>query len=271
MGISGGMVRLKGNSPKVSKDPNRQRQIKQFGGSGNLAAGLGSIGGIGKISSSGPTGLQGVNGTYGIRNIQSSKGMNRPPNNLMMSQQVVGSSHLGNSANQGFANSQIINQQQLGIFKAGGPVRATAFNIDPFSGMGQIQSQTGQILAGRKAVGGSGKAYKRGQGSLGPSSSGSASGLRPGTAQKRPASPNTQGLLNKGVNGPSPYSFGLLQQHNNLMGGSGSLQAQMMVKQRTNGPKPSSAPSKNRIRSHSPMNIEGQAQQMNPRDQQSYA
>jgi len=33
MGISGGMVRLKGNSPKVSgKDSNRPRNIKQFGG-----------------------------------------------------------------------------------------------------------------------------------------------------------------------------------------------------------------------------------------------
>ena len=62
--------------------------------------------------------------------------------------------------------------------------------------MGGIQSQTGQMLAGRKQVSSSGKGYKRGQGSLGPNNSGT--GLRPGTAQKRPASPNTQGLLSKG-------------------------------------------------------------------------
>jgi hypothetical protein len=35
IGISGGMVRLKGNSPKVSsKDNQRNRTIKQFGGQG---------------------------------------------------------------------------------------------------------------------------------------------------------------------------------------------------------------------------------------------
>ena len=53
---------------------------------------------------------------------------------------------------------------------------------------------------------------------MGPQNN-SSSGLRPGTAQKRPASPNTQGLQKNGGNGPSPYSFGLVQQHNNLMGG----------------------------------------------------
>ena len=112
-------------------------------------------------------------------------------------------------------------------------MRATAFEykIDPFQGVGGIQSQTGQLLAGRKNTsgnGGSQKTYKRGQGSLGPNQ-GSRDGLRPGTAQKRPSSPNTQGLLSKsgGVHhgqhtGPSPYSFGLVQQHNNLIGGSGS-------------------------------------------------
>ena len=118
------------------------------------------------------------------------------------------------------------------------------------------------MLAGRKGVSSS-KGYKRGQGSLGPSSS---QGLRPGTAQKRPASPNTQGLLSKGVNyhhngGPSPYSLGLTQ-HNNLIGGvSSGVSGHVMNKQRVNSHKPSSAPSKNRIRSQSPMNIEGQGQQ----------
>jgi hypothetical protein len=54
----------------------------------------------------------------------------------MMSQQVMGTSHLGQVGNQGFANSQILNQQQLGIFKTGGPVRATAFEykMDHFGG-----------------------------------------------------------------------------------------------------------------------------------------
>jgi len=52
-------------------------------------------------------------------------------------------------------------------------------------------------MGGRKNVaGGSGhnsqKTYKRGTGSMGPSqANGSSSGLRPGTAQKRPGSPNT--------------------------------------------------------------------------------
>jgi len=57
--------------------------------------------------------------------------------------------------------------------------------------MGALQSGTGQqMLAGRKNISSSGKQYKRGQGSLGPNPS-SGQGLRPGTAQKRPASPNT--------------------------------------------------------------------------------
>ena len=134
-------------------------------------------------------------------------------------------------------------------------MRATAFNIDPFSNMGGINSQTGQMIAGRKNLSNSGKAYKRGQGSLGPQGG---VPMRPGTAQKRPASPNTQGLLSKGQmghnSGPSPYSLGLVQHHNNLVGG-----INVMNKQRANSSKPGSAPSKNRekFRSHSPMNIEG--------------
>lgn len=67
-------------------------------------------------------------------------------------------------------------------------------------------------------------------------------------------------------NGPSPYSFGLVQQHNNLMGNGVSngqnnhtISGQGMGKQgRSNSQKPSSAPSKNRIRSQSPINVEGQ-------------
>lgn len=50
----------------------------------------------------------------------------------------MGSSHLGQgNANQGFANSQILNQQQLGIFKSSGPVRATAFDykMDQYHGI----------------------------------------------------------------------------------------------------------------------------------------
>ena len=102
MGISGGMVRLKGNSPKVSgKDSNRPRNIKQFGQQNNqMSAGIGGVGQIGNVS--------GVNQSqYGVRSIQSQKGINRPQNNnLMMSQQVMGSSHLGQSTgNQSFANS----------------------------------------------------------------------------------------------------------------------------------------------------------------------
>jgi len=68
--------------------------------------------------------------------------------------------------------------------------------------------------------------------------------------------------------GPSPYSFGLVQQHNNLIGNSiqnnqgnhmmtGQLVGAVAGK-RTNSQKPSSAPSKNRIRSQSPINVEGQ-------------
>jgi hypothetical protein len=119
MGISGGMVRLKGNSPKVSsKDQNRPRGINKYtSGASNVGA------------------VSGGGAQFGMRGMNSSKGMNRPQqNNLMMSQQVMGSSHLGGSQNQGFANSQILNQQQLGIFKSGGPVRATAFEykMDPF-------------------------------------------------------------------------------------------------------------------------------------------
>ena len=48
------------------------------------------------------------------------------------------SSHLGQAnTNQGFANSQILNQQQLGIFKSSGPVRATAFDykMDQYHGI----------------------------------------------------------------------------------------------------------------------------------------
>jgi hypothetical protein len=74
MGISGGMTRLKGNSPKVnSKDPNRPRQIKQYGAP---SASLGSVGVIGAVSMNNNQSLG--NQGYGIRNIQSSKGMNRP-------------------------------------------------------------------------------------------------------------------------------------------------------------------------------------------------
>ena len=78
-------------------------------------------------------------------------------------------------------------------------------------------------MMGRKAMSGgvnsnNHKTYKRGQGSLGPSQG--SNGLRPGTAQERPASPNAQGLAKNNthhINGPSPYSFGLAQQHNNLI------------------------------------------------------
>ena len=56
-------------------------------------------------------------------------------------------------------------------------------------------------MGGRKAMSGAAnsnthKTYKRGQGSLGPSqnNTNNNNGLRPGTAQKRPASPNAQGL-----------------------------------------------------------------------------
>jgi hypothetical protein len=73
------MQRIKGNSPKVSqKDPNRPRQIKQYG---NPSASVGSVGVIGTSN------VQQMNNQgYAIRNIHSSKGMNRSTNNnLMMS------------------------------------------------------------------------------------------------------------------------------------------------------------------------------------------
>jgi hypothetical protein len=104
-------------------------------------------------------------------------------------------------------------------------VRATAFEykMDQFS----HGISGGNMLGSRKGISGghgSQKTYKRGSGSMG-TNNGSSSGLRPGTAsQKRPASPNTQGKIGLGSghgNGPSPYSFGLVQQHNNLIGGHG--------------------------------------------------
>lgn len=74
LGMNTGITRIKGTSPKVSKDSNRPRQIKQFGA--QSAAGLGSVGLIG----SGPMAM-GAGGMptqgYVIRNISSSKGMNR--------------------------------------------------------------------------------------------------------------------------------------------------------------------------------------------------
>lgn len=103
MGISGGMIRLKGNSPKVSgKDSNRPRGMKQFGGQPTNVPGMSGVGSIGTVGAGGIQSSQ-----YGVRTIQSQKGINRPQtNNLMMSQQVMGSSHLGQTAgNQGFANS----------------------------------------------------------------------------------------------------------------------------------------------------------------------
>ncbi len=134
--------------------------------------------------------------------------------------------------------------------------------MDNFHGM----QSSGQMVGRKTMSGGAGhgsqKTYKRGGNSLGPNQgTGSQSGLRPGTAQKRPASPNTQGLAAKnGIhhNGPSPYSFGLVQQHNNLIGGGVSTGQGHGItsKNRANSQKPSSAPSKNRIRSQSPINVE---------------
>ena len=98
----------------------------------------------------------------------------------MMSQQVVGSSNLGKASNnQNFANSQIFSHNQLGIFKQGGPVRATAFDykMDQFGGV----QATNQMMGSRKHMSGanhgSQKIYKR----SGMASS-SQGGLRPGTA-----------------------------------------------------------------------------------------
>jgi hypothetical protein len=75
------MVRLKGNSPKVSSkdNQNRPRNIKNFGAQGG--AGIGGVGTIGQV---GVGGIQ--QSQFGVRTIQSQKGINRPQtNNLMMS------------------------------------------------------------------------------------------------------------------------------------------------------------------------------------------
>jgi hypothetical protein len=57
-----------------------------------MSAAIGGVGNIGAVGANG--GIQ--SSTYGVRSIQSQKGINRPQtNNLMMSQQVMGSSHLG--------------------------------------------------------------------------------------------------------------------------------------------------------------------------------
>lgn len=69
IGISAGMVRLKGNSPKVSgKDgQNRPRTIKQFGAQNSqMSAGVGGVGSIGQVGSGS---LQ--NSQFGVRTIQS--------------------------------------------------------------------------------------------------------------------------------------------------------------------------------------------------------
>mmetsp|Transcript_7989 Transcript_7989/g.13401 ORF Transcript_7989/g.13401 Transcript_7989/m.13401 type:complete len:396 (+) Transcript_7989:3-1190(+) len=174
MGISGGMVRLKGNSPKVSgKDSNRPRGIKNFTGSssGNSTAAMSA--GVGGVSSIGTVNSGVINSqNYGVRSIHSQKGINRPQtNNLMMSQQVMGSSHLNQTTgNQNFANSQILNQQQLGIFKGAGPIRATAFDykMEQIHGM----QSSGQMIGGRKQMNtgtghGSQKSYKRGGNTVG--------------------------------------------------------------------------------------------------------
>lgn len=80
MGISGNIVRMKGNSPKVSqKDPNRSRGLKQYGGH---AAGIGGASSIGSVNTAVPGSN---NSSYAVRTIGSSKGMNRQTNNLMMS------------------------------------------------------------------------------------------------------------------------------------------------------------------------------------------
>ena len=78
---------MKGNSPKVSsKDQNRPRNLKQYGHSNNLSAAIGGVGSIGQVG-------VGMQHQLGVRSIQSQKGINRPQtNNLMMSQQVMGSS-----------------------------------------------------------------------------------------------------------------------------------------------------------------------------------
>ena len=63
MGISGNIVRMKGNSPKVSsKDPNRSRGVKHYGGG---AAGLGGASSIGSVN----TGGSSNNASYGVRTI----------------------------------------------------------------------------------------------------------------------------------------------------------------------------------------------------------
>lgn len=64
MGISGGMIRLKGNSPKVSgKDSNRPRGMKQFGAQQNVPG----MSGVGSIGTVGTGGIQ--SSQYGVRTI----------------------------------------------------------------------------------------------------------------------------------------------------------------------------------------------------------
>lgn len=78
--------------------------MKHFGhGQNTMVGGVGSIGQVGV----------GMQHQLGVRSIQSQKGIRHTQtNNLMMSQQVVGSAQLGQSSqNQSFANSQILNQQ----------------------------------------------------------------------------------------------------------------------------------------------------------------
>ena len=72
MGISGNIVRMKGNSPKVSHKEQRSRGLKQYGGHG--AAGIGGASSIGSVN----TGVPGSgNSSYAVRTIGSSKGINR--------------------------------------------------------------------------------------------------------------------------------------------------------------------------------------------------
>lgn len=180
---------------------------------------------------------------FAMRNIQSQKQSNRQQsNNLMMSQQVVGSSGFG-KLNQPFSNSQILNQQQLGFFKQGGPVKATALTNDQFANAQQISGS-----GVRRTMSGTSKNFKRGSGSLGPAPNQGA--IRPGTAsQKRPASPNSKTIVKQSLNfvpsnGPSPYSF-MLGGHQ--MNQPQNIQNPLIGKTKV-GQKPGSAPAKNQMR-----------------------
>ena len=169
--------------------------------------------------------------------------MSRPKHNNLVSSGADG----GQGGGLGFANMHLMNQP-LGVLKNTGPVKATAtMHLDhPFHLGGSHSSAMVPAVAGqRKTMSATLKHKKMGAPGL-DSNHGIRANVRVGSARKRPASPNTQALMHKGLNQP-PYVYYQAQPLSH---------PQMLANQRAfASQKPGSAPFKNRLR-QSPMNNE---------------